>query len=810
MLTMPLKTMLSIIAIVLTLSASNHFHYKNPARIKAPYKTTIGVQEFYTQLADAVSNDNIVDILTYLESQGVRDANGADNNASLNVVREWLVAKLESYGYAVQLHDAGIFGDNIVIEKTGTEFPDNKIVVGGHYDSVAGGPGINDNGSGIAALLEIARILSDFNTKKSLIIIFFTGEEDGFQGSRIWAQEASANNMQIDLMFNLDMFGGISNRNGEPYTMTSITCERDEGNSTATNDAASWAVTDTLAMFTNTYTSIDAVIDYAYSSDYMVFEQEGYVITGYYEYVPEGNPYYHRATDILSNMDVDYLYQAVRGAVTFTAHMARTIDKFLSVSHDPLGIIEIVDAPVEVQARVATSANISSAMLYWSPDSITFSPLAMTLHSEDDDELVYTADVPGQAVGADVYYYFDFANEDNISSRLPENGTFKYAIRLDTTGPQLSVESPSSVSIHSFPLELIADAEDEQGVAEVLLHYKINDGDEISQAMTIEVDGKYHASWQPDIEHGDVLNYKIIARDQSANGNESFYPVDGSFAELVIYNAEFHNFEVYPATFALNGDWEWGQKEAFDPVNPFSGVYFVATGIGRNYSHNTHSEMVSPVISFLDDIDDLRLYFKHYYATENNDGGNVKIAADFGDWELIEPVAGYPNNNNYALGEPGFSGNSYYWQEAEFDLSAYENATNIQFKVTFASDFFNASRGWYIDDFELRFAGNGGFTSIDENAISNGVAQSFELLRVYPNPFNPATKIEYRINQPGQVALTIYNLRGQRIDYKMVAHSGAGSFTQQWQAEGVATGLYIVDVSFKGRSMARQKVLLIK
>jgi aminopeptidase YwaD len=323
MLTMPLKTMLSIIAIVLTLSASNHFHHKNPARIKAPYKTTIGVQEFYTQLADAVSNDNIVDILTYLESQGVRNSNGADNNASLNVVRDWLVTKLASYGYAVQLHDAGIFGDNIVIEKTGTEFPDNKIVVGGHYDSVAAGPGINDNGSGIAALLEIARILSDFNTKKSLIIIFFTGEEDGFQGSRIWAQEASANNMQIDLMFNLDMFGGISNRNGEPYTMTSITCERDEGNSTPTNDAASWAVTDTLAMFTNTYTSIDAVIDYAYSSDYMVFEQEGYVITGYYEYVPEGNPYYHRATDILSNMDVDYLYQAVRGAVTFTAHMAK-------------------------------------------------------------------------------------------------------------------------------------------------------------------------------------------------------------------------------------------------------------------------------------------------------------------------------------------------------------------------------------------------------------------------------------------------------------------------------------------------------
>ncbi len=100
-------------------------------------------------------------------------------------------------------------GRNIVATKRGSS--DKTIVFGGHYDSVAAGPGANDNGSGTAVLIELARVLAQQDTKNTLIFIAFDAEEFGLIGSRYYVDHLSDNaRAKISAMLNFDMLGGGS------------------------------------------------------------------------------------------------------------------------------------------------------------------------------------------------------------------------------------------------------------------------------------------------------------------------------------------------------------------------------------------------------------------------------------------------------------------------------------------------------------------------------------------------------------------------------------------------------------------------
>ena len=77
----------------------------------------------------------------------------------LTLARDYIAGQLESLGYQVEFQVYQIAGEdyaNIEVTRLGKAYPDEIIVVGAHYDAVIGAPGANDNGSGVAALLELA------------------------------------------------------------------------------------------------------------------------------------------------------------------------------------------------------------------------------------------------------------------------------------------------------------------------------------------------------------------------------------------------------------------------------------------------------------------------------------------------------------------------------------------------------------------------------------------------------------------------------------------------------------------------------
>jgi hypothetical protein len=81
---------------------------------------------------------------------------------------------------------------NIIVDLPGTDLPGEVLILGAHFDAVPGTPGADDNGSGTAALLEIARVLKDVPMRRTVRLIFFNLEEIGLRGSIDYVRQHKA------------------------------------------------------------------------------------------------------------------------------------------------------------------------------------------------------------------------------------------------------------------------------------------------------------------------------------------------------------------------------------------------------------------------------------------------------------------------------------------------------------------------------------------------------------------------------------------------------------------------------------------
>jgi hypothetical protein len=138
-----------------------------------------------------VSQDSLYSYVSRLQAF-FRRYNGTD---SCHAARDWIAAKFASFGYDSVVIDSfvgTISGQNVVAVKVGSKYPERQIVIGGHYDGVNVSPAADDNGSGTAGTLEIARILKNVETDMTFIFIAFDGEEEGLYGSDHYSTEAAA------------------------------------------------------------------------------------------------------------------------------------------------------------------------------------------------------------------------------------------------------------------------------------------------------------------------------------------------------------------------------------------------------------------------------------------------------------------------------------------------------------------------------------------------------------------------------------------------------------------------------------------
>jgi Zn-dependent M28 family amino/carboxypeptidase len=250
--------------------------------------------------------------------------------AALHAAAAYIQQTWQDMGYTVQRQEqetAGVQCANLEVTLTGSQQPDEILLIGAHYDTVTGSPGANDNGSGVACLLELARLLVQARQARSLRFVAFVNEESPFfftrrMGSMIYADAARQRGDDIRLMLALETLGYYRDApKSQGYPPLFRFFYPDTANFVAfvSNFRSRHAMRELVTAFRHScdfpaeHVATFSWIPGVAWSDHLSFWRQGYravmvTDTAFYRY-----PYYHHAEDTADKLDYDRFAAVTQG-----------------------------------------------------------------------------------------------------------------------------------------------------------------------------------------------------------------------------------------------------------------------------------------------------------------------------------------------------------------------------------------------------------------------------------------------------------------------------------------------------------------
>ena len=329
------------------------------------YPTVTEESPTIRNLMNAVSADSLNANIEHLSSYHTRRY----DSRFIYDVQDWLVSRYKSFGAdTVMLHDFEVpyfeqgTADNIIAVKWGTKTPQEYVICGAHYDSwnadgydpdTIRSPGADDNASGVAGILETARLLSPYTFDRTVIFANWCAEEIGLVGSAAYAHDCAAQDMDIVGYFNLDMTGYLA-----------------EGSDIHVN--LMFTSQDSLLgqYFINLsrvyYPDMRIWQDWLPwgDSDYSSFNRNGYAAVHPFEDVRESSPFIHPRHDVLV-LTVNNLEQCKRftelnlGAVAILAGINGT-----TVAENELPQVTLYPNPTKESVNILAEEGLRGITVY--------------------------------------------------------------------------------------------------------------------------------------------------------------------------------------------------------------------------------------------------------------------------------------------------------------------------------------------------------------------------------------------------------------------------------------------------------------
>ena len=329
------------------------------------YPTVTEESPTIRNLMNAVSADSLNANIEHLSSYHTRRY----DSRFIYDVQDWLVSRYKSFGAdTVMLHDFEVpyfeqgTADNIIAVKWGTKTPQEYVICGAHYDSwnadgydpdTIRSPGADDNASGVAGILETARLLSPYTFDRTVIFANWCAEEIGLVGSAAYAHDCAAQDMDIVGYFNLDMTGYLA-----------------EGSDIHVN--LMFTSQDSLLgqYFINLsrvyYPDMRIWQDWLPwgDSDYSSFNRNGYAAVHPFEDVRESSPFIHTRNDVLG-LSVNNLEQCKRftelnlGAVAILAGINGT-----TVAENELPQVTLYPNPTKESVNILAEKGLRCITVY--------------------------------------------------------------------------------------------------------------------------------------------------------------------------------------------------------------------------------------------------------------------------------------------------------------------------------------------------------------------------------------------------------------------------------------------------------------
>jgi len=248
----------------------------------------------------------------------------------LRAAAEFLSASLASAGYAVRRQEYDVAGkacQNLEVELPGRGPAGGIVIVGGHYDSVEGSPGANDNATGAAAILALARAFALTRPARTLRFVEFVNEEPPYfqtaaMGSAVYARGCRERGERVTAMLSLETIGYYSDQPGSqayPFPFQFFYPATGNFIGFVGNLASQGLVREVVRSFRHhttfpaegvaTFSSIPGVA----WSDQWAFWQEGYQAVMVTDTAPFRYPYYHSQLDTPDKIQYDHLARVVLG-----------------------------------------------------------------------------------------------------------------------------------------------------------------------------------------------------------------------------------------------------------------------------------------------------------------------------------------------------------------------------------------------------------------------------------------------------------------------------------------------------------------
>ncbi len=546
------------------------------------------------------------------------------------------------------------------------------------------------------------------------------------------------------------------------------------------------------------------------------------------------------------------------------------------VQHTKLGDTENLTGPYQVVAKVfpgLSPLNVSSFKVFYGRAASFTDSVSLTPTGNLNE---YAGNITGNGSSATYRYYIIVKDSVGTAVTSPANAPTVYNsfyVGFDTASPSITHSPIRDQSIGRWPAKVTANVTDNLGVDSVWVDYYINEPNDNGSFNLSNGGGNSYSGFfdvdTSEIEIGDSIFYKVVAKDNSLTGNISSSPVAGfhrfavteGIAVLVVYDSSQASGIVSKDSITNNLDGMGLSYEVKNRGAMTSGIIFSLTeykkviwlGQGtstasaeqiasmKEYLNAGTPQSKSKLIIFAEDIgyqhgrtgstnidlDFVNNYLGFNYLADRPHGtatwGLVGLEINSGIYDST--IGTWPDV--FAPFEGANITPLYGFRGIPIDsLNGIGNVTDNFVTATIGDDIrslrpaIDSPEGSPVTRFlqgALDFVD--GIVGVKENTTKQ-IPTNFLLKQNYPNPFNPSTTISFALPVQANVTLRIYNTIGQEVMTLFNDVANAGNFEVQWNGKNsagmsVASGMYFyrIDASpTKGGEHFTQvnKMILLK
>jgi hypothetical protein len=288
---------------------------------------------FADPIADLVAQVSDANLQAHVETLA---ATPRSTPAQQSAAAAYITATLESYGYTV-VHDPVGTSENLIATLAGTSTPERAFLVGAHFDSVSGSPGADDNASGVAGMLEAARVFAGQQTMSSIEFVAFAHEESGLVGSTQYASDLESAGRELVGMLSLEMIGHtcpapcqtvlpdflpcLDVSDPVPNVGNFVAAIANQASATLLSNltAAAASYVPSLPVETAEVQGVGSCLPDSRRSDHAPFWDRGYRAAIVTDTANFRNVNYHQASDTPATIDYAFASQVTRAVVAMVA-----------------------------------------------------------------------------------------------------------------------------------------------------------------------------------------------------------------------------------------------------------------------------------------------------------------------------------------------------------------------------------------------------------------------------------------------------------------------------------------------------------